>query len=171
MRPGLRSVILLATAVSICSAIVAAYLAWYVQSMSVPMGGSIHDLNFTVQTDKSAYAQGEAVLIMTNLTNKGAAPVTLSYGDSCGGALTILTADGTPLFNNRQNRPCFQVVTEVTIVPGQSIARSYLWGQEDFLGHPVPANHWYEILAAEGAIVDSGVSVLGHGRFFIGPPA
>lgn len=162
--------ILIGIALSVVSVILAAYGIASLQSPSVPKKGGIEDLTFTVQTDKGAYAPGEEVHIVTNLTNVGTASVTLSQGDSCGAAVSIWYANGTPLFSNRDNQPCFQVIVEFTIAPGTSLVESYVWDQKDYTGHPVPEDHWYEVRVAAGVIADTNQVKLGDAWFFIGSP-
>lgn len=133
---------------------------------SAPTRGGIDDLTFTVSTDKAAYAPGEEVHVITNLTNVGQAPVRLSHGDSCGSRASFSDVNDTVWFVTGWNELCLQFIVEFTISPGQSIVSSFVWGQQDFADQQVPAGR-YRASSSGAYVEDDQKAVFAYSPWFV----
>jgi len=158
----------IATSVIVVMIIGIVWASTFLLARPAPVGGGIDDLTFTVNTDKASYAAGEEVIVTTNLTNTGTAPVTLTYGDSCRGRMVIRDVNGTIWFVTKSEETCAQVITEIAIGAGESIVATFAWGQQDLLEDSVPSGQWYRIQAFEGAVGNAGVATESE-LFYIRP--
>lgn len=84
-------------------------------------------LVFTARTDKDTYAPGEQINVSVRLVNKGIAPIHLTFGTSAKAYFSVYASNG--------NYVCgipvvaLQVITKITIEPGQSVRYGAQWDQ------------------------------------------
>ena len=89
--------------------------------------GSERGVDLSVHTEKKAYAPGEPVLIHAKLTNYGFKEVELVYGNSIVVMFTICDSDGFMVFN--WPKYALEVITHVTLEPGETRDYEYSWNQ------------------------------------------
>lgn len=124
-----------------------------------PVQGAVSDLRLTVITDKQVYSAGEPVSITIHLTNLGPETVTLHFSSACQYSYRVEDLLSTVLYDLRRRLVCGQVLTELTLLSGQTATHSFTgifaWNQVDDAGNPVPVPGDYVVrgvmLSAEPA--------------------
>src|SRR5437016_442800 len=115
-------------------------------SKTLTVGQSNSNVVYTVITDKDAYVPSDTVPIKLNATNRGTQPATFTFRDSCSGfQFQITDSTGSIVFTNVPPpfAPCAQVITVITIQPGQTMTVGMLdWKQVHQQGQPVPAGSY-----------------------------
>ena len=111
-------------------------------SKTLTVGQSNSNVGYTVITDKDAYVPSDTVHIKLNATNRGTQPATFTFRDSCSGfQFQITNSTGNIVYTNVPPpfAPCAQVITVITIQPGQTLTVGMLdWKQVNQQGQPVP---------------------------------
>src|SRR2546421_3502778 len=115
-------------------------------SKTLTVGQSNSNVGYTVITDKDAYVPSDTVHIKLDATNRGTQPATFTFRDSCSGfQFQITDSTGSIVFTNVPPpfAPCAQVITVITIQPGQTMTVGMLdWKQVNQQGQPVPAGSY-----------------------------
>src|SRR5256884_726870 len=115
-------------------------------SKTLTVGQSNSNVVYTVITDKDAYVPSDTVPIKLNATNRGTQPATFTFRDSCSGfQFQITDSTGSIVFTNVPPpfAPCAQVITVITIQPGQTMTVGMLdWKQVNQQGQPGPAGSY-----------------------------
>src|SRR6266704_3829715 len=97
---------------------------------------------YTVITDKDTYVPSDTVHAKLNATNQGTQPATFTFRDACSGfQFQISNSTGNLVYTNVPPpfAPCAQVITVITIQPGQTLTVGMLdWKQVNQQGQPVP---------------------------------
>ena len=111
-------------------------------SKTLTVGQSNSNVGYTVITDKDAYVPSDTVHIKLDATNRGTQPATFTFRDSCSGfQFQITNSTGSLVYTNVPPpfAPCAQVITVITIQPGQTMTVGMLdWKQVNQQGQPVP---------------------------------
>jgi len=111
-------------------------------SKTLTVGQSNSNVVYTVITDKDTYVPSDTVHIKLNATNQGTQPATFTFRDSCSGfQFQITNSTGNIVYTNVPPpvAPCAQVITVITIQPGQTLTVGMLdWKQVNQQGQPVP---------------------------------
>src|SRR2546428_2758324 len=111
-------------------------------SKTLTVGQSNSNVVYTVITDKDTYVPSDTVHIKLNATNKGTQPATFTFRDACSGfQFQITDSTGSLVYTNVPPpfAPCAQVITVITIQPGQTLTVGMLdWKQVNQQGQPVP---------------------------------
>jgi len=111
-------------------------------SKTLTVGQSKPNVVHAVITDKDTYASSDTVHAKLNATNQGTQPATFTFTDACSGfQFQITDVTGSMVFTNVPPpfAPCAQVITVITIPPGQTLTVGTLdWKQVNQQGQPVP---------------------------------
>ena len=111
-------------------------------SKTLTVGQSNSNVVYTVITDKDTYVPSDTVHIKLNATNQGTQPATFTFRDACSGfRFQITNSTGNLVYTNVPPpfAPCAQVITVITIQPGQTLTVGMLdWKQVNQQGQPVP---------------------------------
>ncbi len=111
-------------------------------SKTLTVGQSRPNVVYSVITDKDTYVPSDTVHIKLNATNKGTQPATFTFRDACSGfQFQITDSTGSLVYTNVPPpfAPCAQVITVITIQPGQTMTVGMLdWKQVNQQGQPVP---------------------------------
>src|SRR6266571_4620755 len=111
-------------------------------SKTLTVGQSNSNVVYTVITDKDTYVTSDTVHIKLNATNQGTQPATFTFRDACSGfQFQITNSTGNIVYTNVPPpvAPCAQVITVITIQPGQTLTVGMLdWKQVNQQGQPVP---------------------------------
>ena len=111
-------------------------------SKTLTVGQSNSNVVYTVITDKDTYVPSDTVHIKLNATNKGTQPATFTFRDACSGfQFQITNSIGNIVYTNVPPpfAPCAQVITVITIQPGQTLTVGMLdWKQVNQQGQSVP---------------------------------
>src|SRR5256712_2546159 len=111
-------------------------------SKTLTVGQSNSNVIYTVITGKDTYVPSDTVHIKLNATNKGTQPATFTFTDACSGfQFQITNSTSNLVYTNLPPpfAPCAQVITVVTIQPGQTLTVGMLdWKQVNQQGQPVP---------------------------------
>jgi PKD repeat protein len=103
-------------------------------------------LVYSVITDEDSYAPGDTVHAKLNAANQGTQPATFVFIDACSGfQFQITNSTGNLVFTNVPPpfAPCAQVVTIITIQPGQTLTVATLdWKQVNMQGQQVPSGSY-----------------------------
>lgn len=99
----------------------------------------------SLELSKSAFRTGEPVDIRLTIVNPGAAAAAFEFPTSQVYDFAVLR-DGERIWQWSAGRAFAQVITRVTIGPGESRTYSARWDQRDALGRPAPPGR-YELLA------------------------
>src|SRR2546427_2229469 len=115
-------------------------------SKTLTVGQSNSNVVYTVITDKDTYVPSDTVHIKLNATNQGTQPATFTFTDACSGfRFQITNSTGNLVYTNVPPpfAPCAQVITVITIQPGQTLTVGMLdWKQVNQQGQPVPAGSY-----------------------------
>ncbi len=115
-------------------------------SKTLTVGQSNSNVVYNVITDKDTYVPSDTVHIKLNATNQGSQPATFTFTDACSGFQFQLTdSTGSLVYTNVPPpfAPCAQVITVITIQPGQTMTVGMLdWKQVNQQGQPVPAGSY-----------------------------
>src|SRR6266480_286408 len=115
-------------------------------SKTLTVGQSNSNVVYTVITDKDTYVTSDTVHIKLNATNQGSQPTTFTFADACSGfQFQITDSTGSLVYTNMPPpfAPCAQVITVITIQPGQTMTVGMLdWKQVNQQGQPVPAGSY-----------------------------
>jgi len=111
-------------------------------SKTLTVGQSNSNVVYTVITDKDTYVTSDTVHIKLNATNQGTRPATFTFRDACSGfQFQITNSIGNIVYTNVPPpfAPCAQVITVITIQPGQTLTVGMLdWKQVNQQGQSVP---------------------------------
>jgi len=98
--------------------------------------GQLKNLSFTIATDKPEYQLGETVFVTLTLTNIGKKKdITIMYGDSKFFDFTVripVNSSYEIIYRWSYDKYFFQLVTVVTLHPGDSFGQTLEWPQTDF---------------------------------------
>jgi len=104
--------------------------------------GASPNVVYSLITDKDSYAPSDTVHAKLNATNKGTQPATFTFTDACSCfQFEITDSAGNLVFANVPPpfAPCAQVITVITIQPGQTLTVATLdWKQVNMQGQQVP---------------------------------
>lgn len=103
-------------------------------------------LVFTAFADKDAYSSEEWIGASVRFKNYGFDSVHLTFGSSAMASFSVYTSEGVPVCSILIDS--LQVITEVTIKPGQSKEYGIRWNQLAYgtgtgFGEPVPSGTYY----------------------------
>ncbi len=93
-------------------------------SKTLTVGQSNSNVVYTVITDKDTYVPSDTVHAKLNATNQGSQPTTFTFADACSGfQFQITDSTGRLVYTNVPPpfAPCAQVITVITIQPGQTM--------------------------------------------------
>ena len=111
-------------------------------SKTLTVGQSNSNVVYSVITDKYTYVPSDTVRARLNATNQGTQPATFTFTDACSGfQFQITDSTGSLVYTNVPPpfAPCAQVITVITIQPGQTLTVGVLdWKQVNQQGQPVP---------------------------------
>ena len=140
-----KMVTYLAVALAVTASAVSA--GW---AMSHPESGLV----FTAHTDKDTYSPGELIKVSVKFTNKGIVPIHLTFGTSAKAYFSVYASNGSyvcgiPVMS-------LQVITKVTIGPGQSVGYGAPCDQDvvdeaNPYGIQVPPGKYYIVAGTIGA--------------------
>lgn len=102
------------------------------------------DLLVVVNTDKDVYLVGEQIRITVLITNQGQEVTTLHFSTTCQAAFSAEDSSRV-WYDLRRHLVCGQMLTELTLQPGESASYSFTWNQVDDNKNQVPAPHQYVI--------------------------
>src|SRR6266480_4441557 len=115
-------------------------------SKTLTVGQSNSNVVYTVIIDKDTYVPSDTLHIKLNATNQGSQPTTFTFADACSGfQFQITDSTGSLVYTNMPPpfAPCAQVITVITIQPGQTMTVGMLdWKQVNQQGQPVPAGSY-----------------------------
>ena len=103
-------------------------------------------LDIVVRTDKTLYATDETATVTMTYTNRMSAPVTLNFPTTCRLFFRVETLSGTPVYDERAHVGCFEVLTSLTLQPGQSSTETSSWPIAGDNGQPVATPAEYIIV-------------------------
>src|SRR6266699_2295175 len=110
-------------------------------SKTLTVGQSNSNVVYTVIADKDTYVPSDIVHIKLNATNQGTQPATFTFRDVCSGfQFQITNSTGNLVYTNVPPpfAPCAQVITVITIQPGQTMTVGMLdWKQVNQQGQSV----------------------------------
>ena len=92
-------------------------------------------------SDHQSYPVGTPVLLTLSVTNRGRAPVTLQFATSQKYDFVARRSDQT-IWRWAADRMFTQVLTSLTLAPGERKAFTVPWNQSDAAGHQVPAGEY-----------------------------
>src|SRR5256884_3546978 len=111
-------------------------------SKTLTVGQSNSNVVYSVITDKYTYVPSDTVRARLNATNQGTQPATFTFTDACSGfQFQITDSTGSLVYTNVPPpfAPCAQVITVITIQPGQTLTVGVLdWKQVNQQGQPLP---------------------------------
>jgi hypothetical protein len=105
----------------------------------------IGSLRLILQTDQETYSLGIPIPLRFEVVNIGSVPIQLTFSTSRNFDL-LVKSDGALIWGLSFGKHYLQVITELTLEPGQSRTFAASWAQVDNAGNPVPAGA-YEIVA------------------------
>src|SRR6266581_3107449 len=102
-------------------------------------------LVISVAVDKETYLPGEPVIITVRVTNAGNAVAAIQFGSTCLATYSILTMDGSVIYDYRAHAACGQLVTSLTLRPGEARTFTFTWTQSSDSGVPVLSFRSYRV--------------------------
>ena len=112
-------------------------------SIFVMGGAAVPNLAFTARTDRSVYDPGSLAKVSVTLTNVGSDPVTMRFGEPCFMQFLVLDPTGQAVYNSSKWWNCIALLTDVTLVPGESRSQVFAWNLSSDTGTPLPGGHEY----------------------------
>ena len=106
----------------------------------------------SVTVDKQTYLPREPVIITVQVTNAGNAMAEIQFGSTCLATYTILSMDGSVVYDYRAHATCGQMLTTVPLRPEEARAFAFTWGQTSDSGVPVLPFRSYHV---QGAILSA----------------
>ena len=85
---------------------------------------------------------GETITFVVTLTNRASVPRTLTFPTSQTHDCIVSAADHKEVWRHSSGRMFAQVITELTLKPGESRAYTATWNQTDARGKPVPPGEY-----------------------------
>jgi len=125
---------------------------------TIQMVKDLQGLKLVLQTERGTYSLGEPVPLRFEVTNTGEEPVELAF--STGQRFDFLIErDGEPVWHWAYGKQFIQVVTQLTLEPGQSLTYEVVWPQVDNAGRAVPPGSYRAtaLLTAATEPLKSGV--------------
>src|SRR5438445_11976801 len=111
--------------------------------MCVMGGAAVPNLAFTARTGRSVYDPGSLAKVSVTLTNVGSDPVTMRFGEPCFMQFLVLDPTGQAVYNSSKWWNCIALLTDVTLVPGESRSQVFAWNLSSDAGTPLPGGHEY----------------------------
>ena len=105
----------------------------------------IGSLQLILQTDKEAYSIGELIPLEFEVINTGSTPIKLTFSTSKTFDL-IVKREGALIWQLSFGKHYLQVITELTLEPGESRTFNGGWPQVDNAGNQIPIDT-YKIVA------------------------
>ena len=102
----------------------------------------------SVTADKETYLPGEPVILIVRVTNAGNAIADIGFGSTCLATYSILSVDGSVVYDYRAHVTCGQVFTNMTLRPGDARAFMFTWTQTSDSGIPVLVFRSYRVQGA-----------------------
>ncbi len=102
----------------------------------------------SVAADKETYLPGEPVIITFRVTNVGNGIADIRFGSTCLATYSILSVDGSVVYDYRAHVACGQVFTNMTLRPGDARAFTFTWTRTSDSGIPVLAFRSYRVQGA-----------------------
>jgi len=112
-------------------------------SIFVMGGAAVPNLAFTARTDRLVYSPGDLAQVSVTLTNVGPEPVTMHFGAPCFMQFLVLDPTGQAVYNTSNWWTCIALLTDVTLVPGESRSQVFAWNLSSDAGTPLPGGHEY----------------------------
>lgn len=98
--------------------------------------------------DKETYLPGEAVIITIRVTNVGNGIADIRFGSTCLATYSILSVDGSVVYDDRAHAASGQMLTNWTLRPGDARVFTFTWTQTTDSGIPVPSFRSYRVQGA-----------------------
>ncbi len=102
-------------------------------------------LVLSVAADNETYLPGEAVIVTVRVTNAGNGVAFVLFGSTCLASYSILTIDGSVVYDHQAHVACGQMFTNLTLRPGDTRIFSFSWDQVTDGGIPVQPFRSYRI--------------------------
>jgi len=96
------------------------------------------------------FQAGETITFVVTLTNRASAPRTLTFPSSQTHDCFVYVADHKEVWRHSSGRMFAQVITEVTLKPGESRVFTATWNQTDAKGSPVPPGEYETVGLVNG---------------------
>ena len=106
----------------------------------------------SVTVDKQTYLPREPVIITVQVTNAGNAMAEIQFGSTCLATYTILSMDGSVVYDYRAHAACGQMLTTVPLRPEEARPFAFTWGQTSDSGVPVLPFRSYHV---QGAVLSA----------------
>lgn len=105
-------------------------------------------IRLTTSASTREFVAGSPVTLRISLTNEGLQPVTLHFSDGCQILPYIRDAGGEKVIPWGGGWGCTLAVTQLSLAPGQSVVREYVWtGSTAFQSEmpllPLPRGRYY----------------------------
>ena len=102
-------------------------------------------LAVSVATDQETYLPGQSVIVSVQVTNAGDGIAYVLFGSTCLASYSILTVDGSVVYDYRAHAACGELLTNLTLKPGEARVFTFAWTQVSDSGIPVLAFRSYRI--------------------------
>jgi hypothetical protein len=119
-------------------------------------------LNLELAASKEAYAVGEPVELTLTLSNRGTEPLVFQFNDGQRYDFVAIREDGTAVPTGRQvawvwsrDKMFIQVLSTLTIAPGESRVYRDRWDQKDNNGAQVPPGRHIIITEKYGELIEA----------------
>gem|GEM_PF-2167082 len=99
----------------------------------------------SVTADKETYLPAEAVIITIRVTNAGNGIADIRFASTCLASYSILSVDGSVVYDYRAHVGCGQMLTNLTLRPGDARIFTFTWTQTSDSGIPVLPFRSYRI--------------------------
>jgi intracellular proteinase inhibitor BsuPI len=96
------------------------------------------------------FKAGETITFVVTLTNRASVPRTLTFPTSQTHDCFVNTADHKEVWRHSSGRMFAQMITEVTLKPGESRVFTATWNQTDARSKPVPPGEYEAVGLVNG---------------------
>lgn len=128
-------------------------------SPSPGVEGTAADLQLRLELAKTAYHQGEPIMMTFTVANIGDKPLTLFFRDGQRYDFFVICGPmahcPAPIWQWSHDKAFIQVLGQETIAPGQSLAYREIWDQKDNDGQLVPPDTYQAYATLVGCLDDA----------------